>query len=130
MRVLPGQDRGAARRADGVGREHVLEERAFARQPIEVRRLVDLRPVRADGVRRVVVGHDEDDVRAVGAEGDTGGECRQDAGEKKSDHAATLIVVEFPAGVAPPRRPRGSRAQPEPNEPPERNEPSEPNEPL
>ena len=68
VRVLPGQDRGAARRADGVGREHVRQQRALARQPIEVRRLVDARPVRADRVRRVVVRHDEDDVRTVGGE--------------------------------------------------------------
>ena len=42
------------------------QQRAFARQAIDVRRLVDARPVGADRVRRVVVGHDEDDVRAIG----------------------------------------------------------------
>ena len=74
VRVLPGQDRRAARGADGIGREDVLEEHAFAGQTIQVRRLVHPRPVRPDGVRGVIVGHDEHDVRAVGAEGDTGGE--------------------------------------------------------
>ena len=62
VRVLAGQNRGAARRADRVRGKHVREQRALAGQPIDVRRLVDARPVGADGVRRVVVGHDEDDV--------------------------------------------------------------------
>ena len=62
VRVLAGQNRGAARRADRVGGKDARQQRALARQPIEVRRLVDARPVRADRVRRVVVGHDEDDV--------------------------------------------------------------------
>ena len=69
VRVLAGEDRGAARRADRVGGEDARQQRALARQPIEVRRLVDARPVGADRVRRVIVGHDEDDVGAVGAWG-------------------------------------------------------------
>jgi len=53
----------AARRADRVGDEHVVEPQALARQPVDVRRRVHARPVGTDGMRRMVVGHDEDDVR-------------------------------------------------------------------
>ena len=65
MRILSRQNRGAARRADRVRREHVPHQHAFARQPIEVGRLVDARSVGANGVRRVIVGHHEDDVGPV-----------------------------------------------------------------
>ncbi len=60
--VLPRQDRRPARRADRVGHERVAEQHPLARDPINVRRLVDLRPVRADRMGSVVVGHDEQDV--------------------------------------------------------------------
>ncbi len=50
------------RRADGIGDECVAEQHAFARQPVEVRCLVDDGPVRTDRVRRVIVGEDEHDV--------------------------------------------------------------------
>ena len=67
VRILASQDCGTARRADGIRGEDAGQERALARQAVEVRRRVDFRPVRADGVRRVVVGHDEDDVGTIGA---------------------------------------------------------------
>ena len=66
VRVLTRENRGAARRADRVGHHHLLEERAFLGEAIDVRRAVHPRSVRADRVRRVVVRHDEDDVRAIG----------------------------------------------------------------
>ena len=45
--------------------------RARPRAPADrVRRLVDARPVRADGMRGVVVRHDEDDVRTTGPLGE------------------------------------------------------------
>jgi hypothetical protein len=67
VRVLTGQDRSAAWRADRVGREDARQHRALTRQPIDIRRLVDTRPIRANGMCRVVVAHDKDDVGPVGA---------------------------------------------------------------
>ena len=61
--VRPGQDRRAARGADRVGAEAVVEAHPLGRQAVEVRRLVHPAAVRADRVRRVVIGHHEHDVR-------------------------------------------------------------------
>ena len=61
--ILPGEQRGSARRADGVGDEGIREPRTAHGQPVDVRRGVHLRPVGGDGVLRVIVGEDEEDVR-------------------------------------------------------------------
>ncbi len=63
--VLAGEDGGAAGRADRVGDEGVAEQHALGGQPVDVRRLVDARAVGADGVGRVVVGEDQQDIGAV-----------------------------------------------------------------
>jgi hypothetical protein len=42
--------------------EGIREPRAFAGEAVDVRRLVHLRAVGGDGVLRVVVGEDEEDV--------------------------------------------------------------------
>ena len=63
--VQPGQHRRAARSADRVPAEAVLEEHALARQPIDVRRHVARPAVGGDRVGGVVVAEDEDDVRAI-----------------------------------------------------------------
>ena len=65
VRILRGENGRAARRADGVGAEDVAEEHTVARQTIEVRRRVELgkmTTVRTDGLGRVVVRHDEEEV--------------------------------------------------------------------
>ena len=62
MRVEPGENDAAARRADGIGDETVGEERAALGDAVDVGRLVDLAPIGADGVGGVIVGHDENDV--------------------------------------------------------------------
>ena len=83
VRVLPGQDRGAAGRADRVRREHPRQQRALPRQPIEVGRRVHPRPVRANRMRRVVVGHDEHDVRpSAGLRGHDGRHEQQRRGQR------------------------------------------------
>ena len=87
VRVLAGEDGGAARRADRVGGEDVFEERALFGNAIEVRRLVDARPIGADGVRRVIVRHDEDDVGPIGGDPGTAAKGKKDAGEKNPVHA-------------------------------------------
>ena len=87
VRVLAGEDGGAARRADRVGGEDVFEERALFGNAIEVRRLVDARPIGADGVRRVIVRHDEDDVGPIGGDPGATAKGKKDAGEKNPVHA-------------------------------------------
>ena len=53
--VFPGEDRSAARRADGIDRETIFEAHAFLGETINVRCLVDLAAIRADRVRRMIV---------------------------------------------------------------------------
>ena len=65
MIVRPGQDRRAARRADRIRAKAIVEAHAFVREPVQMRRLVDAAAVGADRMRRVVVGHDEQDVRSL-----------------------------------------------------------------
>ena len=62
VRILPGEQRGAAGRADGIGDKRIREPHAFLGEPVDVRRLVHLRAIGGDGVLRVVVGEDEEDV--------------------------------------------------------------------
>lgn len=64
--VLAREDDGPHRPADGVGDVALVEAHAFAGKAVDVGRLVDLRPVRADGLVRVVVAVDEEDVRPLG----------------------------------------------------------------
>jgi hypothetical protein len=62
MRILPGEQRGATGRADGIGDKRILEPHAFPGEAVNVGCLVHLRTVSRDGVLRVVVGKDEEDV--------------------------------------------------------------------
>ena len=80
--VFAGEDHRPRGAADGVGAETVLEQRALAGKPVDVRRFDQLRAVGRDGGRGMVVGKDEQDVRAGGglrARGDVGGPCRRPA---------------------------------------------------
>ena len=63
--ILSGQDDRAAGAADGVGDITFLEEHALIRQPIHVRRGVDLRTIGTDGVGRVVISEDEQNIRPL-----------------------------------------------------------------
>ena len=62
--VVPcaGEDGGAAGRANRVGTEAVVEAHATLRDAVEVGRPVDAAAIATHGVRRVVVGHDEEEV--------------------------------------------------------------------
>ena len=62
MVVGAGHDGGARGRADGVCGVAVVEFHAFYRPAVEVRSVVDGCTVAADRFRRMVIGHDEDDV--------------------------------------------------------------------
>ena len=64
MAVFAGKDDRAARAADGVGDVAIAEEHALFRQPVEIRRLIHSRAVRADRVGCVVVSKNKEDVRA------------------------------------------------------------------
>ena len=81
--VLAGQDAGPAGRADRVDAEAGVETHALLGEAVEVRRLVDPAAIGADGVCRMVVGHDIEDVGPRGGFGgqrDCGGQ-REDGGE-------------------------------------------------
>lgn len=77
--VFAGEDRGPAGAADRIDAKAIFESHAGVRQAIQVRRLVHAAPVGADRVRRVVVAHDEEDVRAgrVGSGNGQGGREQQ-----------------------------------------------------
>src|ERR1035437_5616408 len=60
--VLPGKNRGAAGRADGIGAEAVGEANARARDAVDIGRLVDAAAIGGDGVGGVIVRHDVENV--------------------------------------------------------------------
>ena len=72
LRILPGEDRGAARGADGVRAKNAVKPHAFRGQLVDRRRGIQLReptPVGSDGLRGVVIRHDVEDVRGRGSSG-------------------------------------------------------------
>ena len=94
--VLAGQDRGAARRADRVNAEDPVKPHPVACQPVEVGRLVDLTAVRANGVRGVVVGHNEENIGALGGGAHTG-----DADPREGDHHSYEMTSTIVSHVPP-----------------------------
>ena len=81
--VLAGENARAARRADGVDAETIFEPHPGVGDAVEVRRLVDEAAVATHGMRRVVVGHDVEDVRPGRIGGDSG--QRQQRGQQDSE---------------------------------------------
>ena len=69
MAVLSSEDGGPARGAYPVGAKAVVEPHASPSDPVDVRGLVEAAPIAADGLRGVVVGHDEDNVGRGRGEG-------------------------------------------------------------
>ena len=63
--VGAGQDRRAAGGADGVGAEAVVEAHSTICNPVKVRRTVDAAPIAAHGMRRMVVGHDKQNIWSI-----------------------------------------------------------------
>jgi hypothetical protein len=63
VRIFAGENARAARGANGIHGEAIVKTQAFVREAVEMRRLVDLAAVSADGVGRVIVRHDEENVR-------------------------------------------------------------------
>lgn len=60
--VLAGEDTCAGGTADGVGTEGIDESGAFVGDPVNIRRLIDLGAVGANGLECVIVTEDENDV--------------------------------------------------------------------
>ena len=84
MTVFSCQNCRAAGRADGIIHEASRQHHAFARQSIYVWRPIDPAAIRADRMRRVVVRHDEENVRARGGcstrrSGQDGKQCDRNA---------------------------------------------------
>ena len=81
--VGPREDCRAARPADRIRDEAAVEAHAFLGEPVDVRGLdqLPLVAVGADGLVGVVVGIDEDDVRALGFGGEDG-RAKQQQGEE------------------------------------------------
>ena len=75
--VLAGEHHRAAGGTDRIGAEAVQEDRAFISDPVDVRSLIDARAVGRDGLSGVVVGENEDDVRALLPQG------RRTAGQQR-----------------------------------------------
>ena len=63
--ILAGEDAGAAGSTDRVGDEAVVELHSSGGNSVDVRGLVYLAAIGADGMGGVIVGHDEDDVRTL-----------------------------------------------------------------
>ena len=65
VRTQTGQERRSTRVAQRELAVRPIKPHPLLRQPVDVRRLVDLRPVGADRVRRMVVGENKEDVGPV-----------------------------------------------------------------
>ena len=78
MGVLPREEAGAARRAEGRGDEEVAEQDALARQAVDVWRLGERVAGGAERIPALIVGDDEDDVRPASlADGGLKGRAQQ-----------------------------------------------------
>src|SRR5262245_39029544 len=60
--VFSGENRGTAGRANGIHGETIHKAHSLFREAVDARCLIDLAAVGADGVRRVIIGHDEENV--------------------------------------------------------------------
>ena len=76
MAVLPGEEYGARRATDRRIGKNVIENDAFGRKPIEVRRLDVGIAQAAHGMIAVLIGHQKENVRALSprSPGGSGGE--------------------------------------------------------
>ena len=63
MTVASAQQHGAARGAQRVGDERILEPHPFRGDTVEVGGFVDPASIAADGLRRMVVAHYKNDIR-------------------------------------------------------------------
>src|SRR5262245_46054710 len=64
--VLAGEDTGPAWTTQRVGHVAAIEPHSFRRDPIDIRRLIELAAISAHSLVAVIITHDEQDVRALG----------------------------------------------------------------
>src|SRR5438105_5857047 len=64
MAVFPRENRSAAWSANGINDETVHEPHPLPGNAVNVRSFIDLAPISADRMGRMVIGHDEQNVRA------------------------------------------------------------------
>src|SRR5688500_5873352 len=77
MTIFSRENRCTARRADRILDKTIAEAHPLFRQPVHIRRHVDLAPVSADRMRRVIIRHDEQNIwPPLRMQGD-GGEYKQ-----------------------------------------------------
>jgi hypothetical protein len=84
--VFAGEDACARGSTNGVGAEGVYKQRALRGEAVDVRSLEMLRvaafAVGGDGLQRVVIGKDEQDVRLLGFSESDGCSCEKDSSEE------------------------------------------------
>ena len=87
MRILSGEHGCPAWCADGVANKRALKADAFGAYLIQVRRLIDPGAITGQGMRGVIVCHDEQNVRPISGLNEclreqTKGECHWPEGEE------------------------------------------------
>ena len=65
MIVCAGQDSCPARCTDRVGAEGRVHANTLGRNPIDIRRVINAAAIGRDGMRRMIVAHDKNDVGTV-----------------------------------------------------------------
>src|SRR2546423_3459554 len=91
-RVLAGEQRSPAWRADGRGGVPAMKDGPFARQPIEVRRLPVLATVERHIAIAEIVGVDEEDVGGT-ILGENGLERQQDYQEEDDAYSHDVTIT-------------------------------------
>lgn len=92
MTVLSRQDAGAGRAANRIGAEGIEKNRALFGQTIYVRRLINFRAVGANGLHRVIIRENENNVGTVGGQrGKTCRKRRQQQNRQKSKSGKTSL---------------------------------------
>ena len=100
VRVLAGEDAGARRAADRVGAIRTLENRALLGEAVDVRGgrdVLEAAAVGRDGLQRVVVGKQENDVGAFRSEGGKG--CNEEQGRNAHVSVTCLAAWFFQAPI-------------------------------
>src|SRR5207244_505036 len=92
--VFAGEDDGPARRADRIRAEAVAKEHALLRQLIDVRRPVYLRAIRANGMGRMIVAEDEENVRPRCTEGERRRQQQNETHENAKHGGAPALLTD------------------------------------
>jgi|GEM_PF-1998052 len=63
MAILPRQNRSPRRSTNRIRTKAILQPHSLARNPVDIRRLIDLAPISGNRMRRMVIRHHKQDVR-------------------------------------------------------------------